>query len=496
MAFDSLFTGVTGLTAYQNQIDVISNNIANVGTIGFKSQRVTFQDLLYQAQSFNSAPTQTRGGVNGQSVGDGVQIATTDTNFSQGGLETTGINTDLAIDGNGFFILNGTNGQGVPSYTRDGNFSLNENGLIYDPANGLAVLGFPVQANGTISQSAPPTAIQIPFGLKSTAVGTGFGAKSGPVNDTVYDVSMGGNLDQTQFVTNAAALGVNPTLTTISTTLYDSLGGQHLFDITFQPQVFCNGGTNYPSSFTNASGVAVSVGTEWQYTITSTDGTTFAPGSNKGFIYFDQNGQFINTSSLASNAVGGFSSADYHQAGGNPTIAAGDQLQVTQWGTPAGANNASPVPNPAAAGPIGFDFSDMTALAGQATPNTVSQNGYAAGILSNISVAQDGTINGSFTNGQTTALGKIALATFQNEQGLVRIGGNQFQASANTGVAQYGFAGTGDLGTVVSGSLEQSNVSIANEFTNLILAQRSFEANSKSITTADQDLQTVLQLKQ
>src|SRR5476651_75623 len=119
MAFDSLFIGVTGLTAYQNQIDVISNNIANVGSTGYKAQRVTFQDLLYQSQAFSSAPTQTSGGINGQQVGDGVKIASTDTIFTQGGLQTTGINTDLAINGDGFFALANANGSGVTDYTRD-----------------------------------------------------------------------------------------------------------------------------------------------------------------------------------------------------------------------------------------------------------------------------------------------------------------------------------------------------------------------------------------
>jgi flagellar hook protein FlgE len=163
----------------------------------------------------------------------------------------------------------------------------------------------------------------------------------------------------------------------------------------------------------------------------------------------------------------------------------------------AGANNSTQVgtgtANPAV---IGLDFSNMTSLATAATANTVSQNGYASGILSNITVGQDGTITGAFTNGQNTTLGRLALASFANEDGLTRDGGNQFTASANSGLAQYGFANNGQLGSIDAGALEQSNVSIASEFTKMILAQRSFEANAKSITTADQNLQTVIQLKQ
>src|SRR3978361_2225941 len=125
MAFDSLFIGVTGLTAFQNQIDVISNTIANGATVGYKAQNVPFQDLLYQNQGFASAPSQTRGGVNAQQVGDGVKIGSIDTDFAQGGLQTTGINTNLAINGDGFFTLNNIDGSGSPTYTRDGDFSLN-----------------------------------------------------------------------------------------------------------------------------------------------------------------------------------------------------------------------------------------------------------------------------------------------------------------------------------------------------------------------------------
>src|ERR1700681_4130399 len=125
MAFDSLFIGVTGLQAYQNQIDTISNNIANVGTTGFKGQSVNFQDLIYQAQSFATAPTQTTGGINGQDAGLGVKIALIDTTFAEGGLRTTGVNTNPAMNGDGFFVLRKPNANGAPLYTRNGNFSLN-----------------------------------------------------------------------------------------------------------------------------------------------------------------------------------------------------------------------------------------------------------------------------------------------------------------------------------------------------------------------------------
>jgi flagellar hook protein FlgE len=508
MAFDSLFIGVSALGAYQQQIDVISNNIANVGTTGYKGQRVTFQDLLYQNQAFASSPTQTSGGINGQDIGNGVKIGTIDTNFAQGGLQTTGVNTDLAINGDGFFVLNNVAGTGLPSYTRNGAFSLNQNGLLYDPATGLAVMGFPVGASGAISPTAP-SPIQIPLGLKSTAVATGAAgaAKVGPVGDKVFDMTFGGNLNQADYVTAVSSAGANVPMTTISTTVYDSLGATHLVNITFQPATSFvsaapQGAALTPSLLvTNATGTAVTASTEWSYTITPTDGTSMVnpatglpAGANTpvvgGFLFYDQNGQFINTSSNGTAPA----AATLHTAGQAASYAGGDQLGVAVWNNP-GANNAATTAAGLPASSIGLDFSASTALAGLATTNTVSQNGYGPGLLSNITVAQDGTLNGAFTNGQITALGKVAVATFQNEEGLHRAGQNRFEASANSGVAQFGFAGTGRLGSIVSGALEQSNVSIADEFTKMILAQRSFEANSRSISTADQNLQTVVALK-
>jgi flagellar hook protein FlgE len=493
MASDSLFIGVSGLSAYQNQIDVISNNIANVGTVGYKGQDVEFQDLLYQNLGYSSAPTTTRGGINAEQQGDGVSIGSIDTSFTQGGLQTTGVNTNLAINGNGFFALNNINGSGSTTYTRDGDFSLNQSGYLYSPSNGLAVLGYPVGPGGTISQVAPPQPIQIPFGLKSIAVGTGFGTKTGPSTDNVYDVSLGGNLDQTNYITAVSSAGADIIATTITTTVYDSLGGPHQIQITYQPDPPPGGlALSPPATVVNAQGAAVTAATEFSYTVTSTDGSLNGATTNlgTGFIFFDQNGQFINTSKNA-NGTG------VHVADAAPTTAAGDLFSVTQWSAPAGANNATQVgagtANPAE---IGLDFSSMTSLNSSATANTVSQNGYAPGILSNITIGQDGTITGAFTNGQNQTLGRLALATFGNEGGLTRLGGNQFSASANSGLAQYGFANQADFGSIDAGSLEQSNVSIASEFTKMIMAQRAFEANGKSITTADQDLQTVIGLKQ
>lgn len=615
MAFDSLFIGVTGLEAYQNQIDTISNNIANVGTTGFKGQSVNFQDMIYQAQSFATAPTQSTGGVNGQDAGLGVKIGSIDTNFAQGGTTTTGVNTNLAMNGDGFFILRKPNANGSPVYTRNGDFSLNSNGLLYDGSSGMAVQGYLADKNGSITQTGTPGDITIPLGLSSQAVGTGLNAKLkfGPAGDQVFDASFGGNLDQTQWITEAqgvqnGAAGTGQPYTT-STTIYDSLGNAHLAQITYTPdaagatggnaQVGSNvavnggagnllnavtgstggktlsvtvgaggttatisdgsstqtaapgatvtmdgatftlgnfvaadagksgtinnaGGTNgLPAQVADANGVLHAASSRWKVNVSFADGTTFdalqTPGSiaaggavtgavntatsvssgTVGFAYFDQNGQFINTSSIEGVAAGqSITGANVHAVNGAAALVTGDQLNVRSWGTGTTNNSVAPTAGGPApqTGPIGLDFSKATSNAGTNTILTVGQNGFPAGTLDNITIGQDGSISGIFSNGQTTTLGRVAVATFQNEQGLQRIGGSDFAATANSGLAQVGTASVGRFGTIQSGALESSNVSIADEFTKMIAAQNSYQANSKSITTASEDMQTVIGL--
>lgn len=482
MGFDALFTGISGLNAYQDQIDMISNNIANVGTVGFKGQRMTFADLFYQTQGFASGATQTNGGVNPQEVGLGVKTNTIDTNFSQGGLETTGINTDMAINGDGFFILRNTDGSGQPVYTRDGAFSLNSNGVLYDPATGLAVQGFMANSNGVVSSSGTPGTVTIPIGLQMQATGTGAtnAVKLGPQNDKEFDMSFGGSLDQTQYAAEAATPG-SGVAKTLTTTIYDSLGNAHQATITFTPIAPNSAGGPYPlpASLTDASGNTHNVGTRWKYTVTFADGTTPTAGTNTGYAFFDTNGQFINTSAASGGGAG-------HTTGTAAAPGQGNALTIANW--PAGDNATT-------GGTVGFDFSNMSALAGTPTANVLAQNGYSAGTLSNITVGQDGTITGSFSNGQQKTVAQVALATFQNEGGLHRAGGNFFQQTANSGLAQVGAANSGRYGAIVSGSLEQSNVSLANEFTKMIVAQRAFEANTRGISTADQNLMTVLNIR-
>ena len=418
MAFDSLYTGISGLDSYQSWIDMISNNIANTATQGFKAQRMTFADQFYQQVGSPSGPTQTSGGVDPQDLGLGVKVATVDTEFGQGGLQTTGINTDLALNGDGFFILNNANGTGSPTYTRNGAFSLNSDGLFYDPSSGQAVMGYMANGAGVVTPNGTPGAITIPVGLAEQATATGSGVKTGPaINDQAFDVGLGGNLDQvnwSQAFQKAIGASANPgAAVTVSTTLYDSLGGAHEATITYSPvapsalaasvtpvlvtpgvitastiaaatnatdtiTIHSNGGGNFtimdtssgtiqtgtngqtltvggltftlgtvaagaqdvftvnpaqnglPASVENSAGAAVAPATEWQVNVSFADGTQFqtiqgrtlsagnavspltvGTGSSGtiGFAYFDQNGQYINTSSIEAVAPGGLAMA-------------------------------------------------------------------------------------------------------------------------------------------------------------------------------------------
>ena len=601
MGFDSLFTGISGLNAYQDQIDLISNDIANVGTVGFKGQDMTFADLFYQSQGYASGPTQSSGGINPQQIGLGVKVNSIDTDFSQGGLETTGINTNLAVNGDGFFILQNEDGSGQPIYTRDGDFSLNSNGLLYDPASGMAVQGYMANSAGVVTAGGVTSNITIPIGLESQATGTGFGTKIGPAGDDNFDVAMGGNLDQSQWQAEEQGIidGTGPgsgQTDTISTTVYDSLGNAHQAFVKYVPEATgatpasvaetgaggdttgavtvtpgslanvititsqgpgngytisdANGNattgtageamtfdgasftlstpepalgnantltitgatTGLPSSVNNSSGTAVAPATRWKVEVYFTDGTdvngqsaTEASPATLGYAYYDQNGQFINTSSSLGTA-GSALTTDLHTLGSQPSIADGDELNISAWGVLNGNGASAPTGSGvgvAATGPIGLDFSNTTSLAAASgsaagsgyTATVISQNGYAAGTLSNITVGQDGTITGSFTNGQDKTLGQVALATFQNEGGLSRVGGNGFQTTANSGLAQVSTANKGRFGAIIAGSLEESNVSLADEFTKMIVAQRAFEANTRGISTADQNLQDVIALR-
>lgn len=453
----ALNSGVSGLKNFQTAIDVIGNNISNVNTIGFKSARTTFQDTIQQTLRFAAPPGANTGGTNPSQVGLGSLTASVDTNISQGTFEITGKNTDVAIDGGGYFVVNtGT----LNKYTRDGNFRLNsDNNLI--TAKGDFVRGFQANSTGVITSTNNPTNLSIPLGQQTISRATG-------------SVTYGGNIDASSAF---QAAGVYPpvpaTVTSTPTTVrvYDSLGIGHDLRITFIREALDGGGnarvhfhiekadatdTSYSFDAANAtdSGVLPTLAS-----ITS-------PAANpSGEIEFNSSGVAVNV----------------HTSSGS--VAAGTYTLRLDY-TNGSASNQDVV----------IGLSSMTQLAGTSTAAAQTQNGVQAGTLLNFSIGTDGIITGIYTNGLQQTVGQLALASFANPGGLFKTGNNLFEETGNSGLARIGTPATSGRGNTVNGSLEASNVDVSDEFTKLIVAQRAFQANSRIVTVSDDVLNELVNL--
>ncbi len=421
----SLFAGVSGLRNLQTQMDVIGNNIANVNTEGFKASRVTFKEGFAQLLQGASRPPgdsgDVSGGVNPVQVGLGMNIGSIDELFTQGNLESTGVTTDLAIQGNSFFVVS----DGKQNYfTRSGNFQLDANGRLVASDNGYVVQG-KLATDGKLSDKIQD--IKLPFGQKSAAKATA-------------NVSLTGNLDAS--ATTGATSDRQTTMT-----VYDAEGTAHELTIDFQK--------TGPGA--------------WSYTA-SVDGTNDPTGitSKTGTMTFDGTGRLATVDGAAS----GTSSFTF---------------------TP-GSSGATAVTFNVKFGTVG-DLAGVSQFASPSTAVLKEQDGYTMGDLERFSIGQNGTITGAFTNGVTETLGQLVLGDFNNPAGLLRTGDNMYSVSANSGSPVLGFVGQGSQSTITSGALEMSNVDLANEFTNMITAERGFQSNARVITTSDQMLQEVVNLK-
>jgi flagellar hook protein FlgE len=412
----SLYSGVSGLRNHQVRLDVIGNNIANVNTVAFKASRVTFKEAFTQLLQGASRPPGDLGGINPIQIGSGMNIGSIDQLFTQGTLESTGQNTDLAIQGESFFVV--SNGA-RRFYTRAGNFQLDADGRLIAPNNGFVVQGLNADTDGTFSSSSRITDVVLPLGQKTPARAT-------------TEVGLTGNLDASAAVGATHAMGV---------TVYDGSGAPHTLEILF---------TN------TAPG-------EWDWEVTS-DTATVTAGT--GTATFNSNG------SLATFTYpgGGTDITITPNGGGDPFDIAFNSGQIN----------------------------DIDGLAGFANPSNAvvsRQDGYPSGDLEGISIDSNGVVTGFFTNGVSRALAQIALAKFNNPSGLLRQGDNMYAESANSGLAVLGFAGTSDTSTITPGALENSNTDLSQEFTNMIVTQRGFQANARVITTSDEMLNELVNLR-
>jgi flagellar hook protein FlgE len=415
----ALFSAIAGLQNHITMMDVVGNNIANVNTQGFKASRVTFQDMLTQNIAGASAPTADRGGTNPQQVGLGMKIGGIDTIQTQGSLQSTGRNTDLAIQGQAMFIVK--NGQ-QQYYTRDGGFDVSVSGELVNPTNGFKVQGWRADTAGAVDSTQPLGSILIPYGQSIAA-------------QPSTKVTLAGNVDSR--VAAAASFS-----TTIS--VFDSLGASHPIELKFTKNVAVN---------------------TWDATLASTDPTVDVAGSAVNAadtpLTFDATGKIT-----------------------NPVL--GSPLRVS----------VALVAGAAATSPIAFDVNTdgLTQFAAAGQVSTTFNDGYSAGALVSFSVGPGGDISGIFSNGTTRPIGQLALGLFTNPGGLQRAGSNNWQETANSGSPIVGTPGTGGRGSVGAGVLEGSNTDLAREFTNVVIAQRGFQASSKIITTADTMLNDLVQM--
>ncbi len=420
----SMFSAISGLRAHQTWMDVIGNNIANVNTTGFKVGRVRFTDILSQLVRGASGPTETRGGINPLQIGLGAVVGAVDTIHTQGALQLTGKPSDLAIQGDGFFVVSDGS---QTLYTRDGAFDIGSDLRLVNPSNGFYVLGWQADANGNVDTAGPVGPITIPIGQQLDAVPT-------------TQITVQGNLNANQ----DPAAATPHFVTKVSIT--DSLGKRHEFYILFDKV-----GTN-----------------TWNYTLQEDDPrTTSTTEDDPDF------------------ALGGTPSGTLvFDADGNLDLAASNISAVDLDSTAGGASSITVTP----------DFSRLTQLAAPYSANAAA-NGAPAGSLTTFTVSQSGQVLGIYSNGVTKVVGQIALALFTNPGGLMKVGGNAYQPTVNSGEPIVGPADSGGRGKIASGYLEMSNVDLAQEFTSMIMAQRGFQANSRVITTSDEVLQELVNLR-
>ena len=418
--FTSFSTALSALSATSTAIDVVGNNLANLNSPGFKTSQVCFRDLVTQSLGAGLGETQ---------VGFGTGTPLTVREFTQGAIQTSSGLLDAAIQGDGFFVLQTS--QGGTTYTRAGNFQTDKAGnLLTD--TGDRVQGWTAidPATGRVDTNGPIGNIIIPVGsLRPPTTTTGF----------TVDLNL-----------NSAAAADSTSAFTTPMTVYDSLGTAHVLTLNFQKT-----GANQWSYQVNIPGEDVTGGTA---------GAPFPISGASGTLTFSQAGLLT-----------------------DPAV--GTPVAVAIPGLTDGASDMN----------ISWDLYNgttarLTQFGQPSSPSASSQNGETAGQLVRVGLADGGGILAGYSNGDQVIVGQVALASIRNADSLIASGNNSFQLSARTATPTVGVPGVGGRGTIVGGSVEASTVDIAKEFTNLIVYQRGYEANSKVVTTSDQMSQDTINL--
>lgn len=540
---NSLFAGVSGLRNHQSMLDVIGNNIANVNSIGFKGSRITFSDTFNQFVRFGTNPSESSGGTNTYQVGLGMKVNSIDRNWAQGTFERTGVLTDLALQGNGLFILKSN---GETFYSRAGAFMFDANGKLVNPQNGAIVQGKVATADGVVPPGNNLQDVVIDPNLRLPAVGTTL-------------INWGGNLSSNSFITRSeeyvqtgninAAMTIGESKTDVNT-IYDESGRAYSFsvtysktaddtyDITYSLTDKSNPGSPVLSGgpvtavFDPATGDMVtlggaapaaiqiqdtSLGINFNFdptNVTQTNNTTTLSSTvddnrtvnivTGTVTIFDSLGashtltiKFTKTSAnnwnwtaSTPNASGGlsnnFGTISFNPDGSINTISPNPPVLSF---TPTGGASAQNIELN-----FGSSFGGITQTSANPVVSALNQNGSAAAFLSNLSIDQYGYIVGLFSNGASRNLAQILVATFPNLNGLASVGDNLYTVSANSGAPFIGDPGESTQTTIQSGALEQSNVDLSEEFTRMIVSQRGFQANARVVTVSDSLLQEITNL--
>ncbi|CAI8876971.1 Flagellar hook protein FlgE [Pseudomonas sp. IT-196MI5] len=437
--------GLSGLYAANKQLDVTGNNIANVATTGFKSSRAEFEDV-YSA---------TRLGTGSKTIGNGVRLANVSQQFGQGDVSNTGNVLDMGIQGNGFFVLSNN---GSLTYSRAGTFKTDKEGYVTNSDGTARLQGYGVDSNGKIVNGVL-TDLQIDtsnLAPKSTST----------VSSTINLNSTSAVIDQT-----VAANKFDPSKTetftkSFSTPIFDTQGNQHTMD-----QYMVKTGANTWDTYTLIDGRNPD----------GSDPTVTAPVAST--MSFDSTGKLTSVSTPVTPPTT------------PPTSVISSDLKITNW-TPGSVTNGVWTANGAAADPAGLTIAmaSSTQFNADTARSIPAQNGYATGQITNLTIDGSGVLLANFSNNQTKPIGQISLASFTNEQGLQPVGGTSWKETYASGIPGYDAPETGTLGSIVSNSLEESNVNLTNELVDLIKAQSNYQANAKTISTQSTIMQTIIQM--
>ncbi len=496
----SFYIPLTGLESDATALNTIANDLANLNTTGYKAQSVNFADLFYLelAQS---------GSGNLVQLGSGVGTSSIQSLYTQGSIVSTGNATDVALNGNGFFVIN--NGA-TNVYTRDGNFTLDQNGNLVTQG-GQPVMGYPA-TGGVVNTSAPIAPVSLPVGqVEPPLATTSFGMTANLNSNATVGTVVPGQVTVYDSLGNPETLSVNYTKTgtnawTYSVTMPQTIGANasttagvttinYNFGATGGTLATVDSGTNLAITGPTAGGKAtitpptITPGETVAAYATAVQAAVTAAGITGVTVSASAGGQLsitgtgISTSGsviqdpVATNSTGTMN----FDASGNLISPAVNVTGIGFGGLSDGAANMN----------LTFDLlgsagkSTITQTATASGVSASTQNGYSSGQYQGFSIAADGTVEAAFSNGQQYAVGKLALANVANLQGLKLLGGGEFATTQASGTASIGSAGTSGLGGFQDGSLEQSNVNISAEFSDLIITQRAFEANSKAVTTFD-----------